>query len=227
MSVKKILLLDIENIHHNDQQILTTLQHYHRVYLVYAKSSLKIGLDHLPELAALVNQDRLRLLKMPHGGANAADFGLSFIAGQLAATAKKRTEFYICSHDQAIGHIVDLLKMAGFFAKQIGESYPPQPETQIQVIEQQLTVIAPPEVTAISTQHKALLQYCRIVSKMKNHPVRLESLKNSVKSYLKLNDEPTEQFILLLQKEKIVQVNQNKVSFNQSKMNIWLQTHTS
>lgn len=224
MPAKKILLLDIENIHHNDQQILVSLQHYDRVYLVYAKSSLKIGLDHFPELAALFAQDRLKLLKMPHGGANAADFGLAFIAGKLAATAKKRTEFYVCSNDQAIGHIVDLLKLAGFFARRITASV--ENTVHIQVTEHKQMTITPPRPVE-RPQQQALLHYCSMVAKMKNHPARLESLKNSIKSYLKFTDEPANHFITLLQQEKIVQVDETKVSFNQKKLEIWLQTHST
>ena len=43
--MKKILLLDIENVHKSENELLKYLSHYHFIYLVYAKSPVNLEVD--------------------------------------------------------------------------------------------------------------------------------------------------------------------------------------
>ena len=65
-------------------------------------------------------QGKLKVLKMPKIGKDAADFGLCFIAGQLS-TQYKSSEvcFEIMSNDFSMEYVADLLKIAKFQAKVI------------------------------------------------------------------------------------------------------------
>lgn len=118
--MKKILLLDIENLHKNENELLGYLSKYHVVYLVYAKSPVNISLDGLVKLSAFVVNGKLKVLKMPKVGKDAADFGLTFIAGQLSTQLKaEEFKFEIMSNDKKFEYIVDLLKALNFDAHQV------------------------------------------------------------------------------------------------------------
>ena len=82
--MKKILLVDIENIQKTEKELLKYLSQYQYVYLVYAKSPVSFSLDGLVQLSPFVMNGKLKVLKMPKVGKDAADFGLAFIAGQLS-----------------------------------------------------------------------------------------------------------------------------------------------
>ena len=99
--MKKILLLDIENVHKTENELLDLLKNYSYVYLVYAKSPISLTLDGIQELASFVVSKRLVLIKMPKSGPDSADFGLAFLAGQLSIQMdKSSTEFDVMSNDK-------------------------------------------------------------------------------------------------------------------------------
>ena len=78
--MKKVLLLDIENLHKSEKELLKYLSEYQFVYLVYAKSPINLSLDGLQMLSDFVSKKKLVLIKMPKIGPDAADFGLAFLA---------------------------------------------------------------------------------------------------------------------------------------------------
>ena len=120
--MKKILLLDIENLQKTEKELLKYLSQYQYVYLVYAKSPVNFSLDGLVQLAPFVMNGKLKVLKMPRVGKDAADFGLAFIAGQLATqVSAKEYSFEVMSNDHSMEYVIDRLKIAKFEAKIIHE----------------------------------------------------------------------------------------------------------
>ena len=63
--MKKILLLDIENLPKTEQELLRYLTQYQFVYLVYAKSPVNFTLDGLVKLSPFEMNGKLKVLKMP------------------------------------------------------------------------------------------------------------------------------------------------------------------
>lgn len=72
------MLLDIENIHKTEKELLQLLKTYACVYLVYAKSPVTLSLDALIKFSPFVMDKKLVVIKMPKIGKDAADFGLAF-----------------------------------------------------------------------------------------------------------------------------------------------------
>lgn len=120
--MKKILLLDIENIQKTEKEIVKYLSQYQFVYLVYAKSPVNFSLDGVIALSPFITNGKLKILKMPKIGKDAADFGLAFIAGQVSIqVSTKEYSFEVFSNDHSMEYVVDLLKLAKFDAKIIQE----------------------------------------------------------------------------------------------------------
>ncbi|KGT47738.1 MULTISPECIES: PIN domain-containing protein [Acinetobacter] len=91
--MKKILLLDIENVHKNGEKISQYLQQYSKIYIAYANPQIKFNLDELNALAPFVVEKRLKLLKMPKSGPNSADFGLFFWRVNCQSKNKRKRLF--------------------------------------------------------------------------------------------------------------------------------------
>ena len=68
-------------------------------------------------------------IQMKRGGKNAADFGLAFLAGELAAKLPPDTEFVVLSRDTGLEHIVDMLKRVPRKAKRVAGGGPNAPPT--------------------------------------------------------------------------------------------------
>ena len=122
---KKIWLLEIENLQKTEKDVLQYLAHYQAVYMVYAKSPVRFGLDVLLKLSACISHGKLKVLKMPKVGKDAADFGWAFIAGQLSTQVNKNTEFEIMSNHHSMQYMVALLKLAKVNAQIIGPKSEP------------------------------------------------------------------------------------------------------
>ena len=101
------------------------LAHYQAVYLVYAKSPVSFSLDALVKLSPFIMNGKLKVLKMPKVGKDAADFGWAFIAGQLSTQVNKNTEFEIMSNHHSMQYMVALLKLAKVNAQIIGPKSEP------------------------------------------------------------------------------------------------------
>ena len=76
----RVLLIDLENCPSQINQLMNNLEQYSHVVVCYAQSGAKIPLDWVVPLTATVNNDRLKIVKMPNNGKNAADFGITFWA---------------------------------------------------------------------------------------------------------------------------------------------------
>src|SRR5712692_5720686 len=66
----------------------------------------------VPLLATAMHEGRLAIIGMQKKGKNAADFGLAFWAGRLAAEMPPDTEFLILSQDTDLDHVVHMLQGA-------------------------------------------------------------------------------------------------------------------
>ena len=136
--MKKVLLLDIENLHKSEKELLKYLSEYQFVYLVYAKSPINLSLDGLQMLSDFVSKKKLVLIKMPKIGPDAADFGLAFLAGQLSIQMdKSNVEFDVMSNDKKIEYIVDLLTVMGLKSQQLKRDLLSSPSKEFKLINQE------------------------------------------------------------------------------------------
>ena len=199
--MKKILLVDIENIQKTEKELLKYLSQYQYVYLVYAKSPVSFSLDGLVQLSPFVMNGKLKVLKMPKVGKDAADFGLAFIAGQLSTqVSAKEYLFEVMSNDHSMEYVIELLKIAKFDAKVIHE----KPLVSPHVIN---------EVKAEINVDQLVYQYCEYLNKQGSRPAKLETLLNSLKAILKVNDEVSKVLVEFLKKHKILRLDNNKPIF--------------
>ena len=212
--MKKILLVDIENIQKTEKELLKYLSQYQYVYLVYAKSPVSFSLDGLVQLSPFVMNGKLKVLKMPKVGKDAADFGLAFIAGQLSTqVSAKEYLFEVMSNDHSMEYVIELLKIAKFDAKVIHE----KPLVSPHVIN---------EVKAEINVDQLVYQYCEYLNKQSSRPAKLETLLNSLKAILKVNDEVSKVLVEFLKKHKILRLDNNKPVFQDPSLHKYLRTHS-
>lgn len=209
--MKKVLLLDIENIPKNENQLLAYIAQYAYVYIVYAKSPTGFTLDAVIKLNQFISTGQLSIMKMPQIGKNSADFGLSYVAGQLSTRlSNKEYLFEIMSKDKALSYVADLLKMDGFSAEFI-------PEQPVKIIDKKPDCtpdrIAAPQLNFPETTKK----YCEYLKKLKqNRPSKLQTLMNSLKAVLKLTDANIEKVLEDLKSMKVLKIQSSAVVYNES-----------
>ena len=202
--MKKILLLDIENLHKSEQDLVKYLKQYLNVYLIYAKSPVSFSLDGLVALSQYLATGKLKVIKMPKIGKDAADFGLAFIAGQLSVQVKKDVAFDVMSNDHSMHYIVDLLSISGFEAKVIDEK-------------PLVTAHISQEIKASNDISKYIYQYCQNLAKSTfSRPAKTETLINSIKANLRCDEAIARVIVEDLKKLKIIKISDNKVQYNQA-----------
>ncbi len=202
--MKKILLLDIENVHKTENELLDLLKNYSYVYLVYAKSPISLTLDGIQELASFVVSKRLVLIKMPKSGPDSADFGLAFLAGQLSIQMdKSSTEFDVMSNDKKFIYVVDLLKIMGFNATQIKKEVVPLKEKL--------------EISNLKNKNNKDL-FLVVELLLKNQPKQFNSLNNALKSWTKGKNIDVKKTIELLKSLKLINIINQSVTYDLLKM---------
>lgn len=207
--MKKVLLLDIENLHKSEKELLKYLSEYQFVYLVYAKSPINLSLDGLQMLSDFVSKKKLVLIKMPKIGPDAADFGLAFLAGQLSIQMdKSNVEFDVMSNDKKIEYIVDLLTVMGFKSQQLKRDLLSSPSKEFKLINQ--------ETDLSSDELKPLLFAIQLL--LKNQPKQFNSLNNALKSWLKGYTSNTRKIIEQLKDYQLIQIKDQTVSYELSRM---------
>ncbi|MDM1486882.1 MULTISPECIES: PIN domain-containing protein [Acinetobacter] len=207
--MKKILLVDIENIQKTEKELLKYLAQYQYVYLVYAKSPINLSLDGLQMLSDFVTKKKLVLIKMPKIGPDAADFGLAFLAGQLSIQMdKSNIEFDVMSNDKKIEYIVDLLTVMGFKSQQLKKDISSSPSKEFKLINQ--------EIDLSSDEMKPLLFAIQLL--LKNQPKQFNSLNNALKSWLKGYTSNTRKIIEQLKDYQLIQIKDQTVSYELSRM---------
>ncbi|HMX98994.1 MAG TPA: PIN domain-containing protein [Agitococcus sp.] len=162
----QILLIDLENCPSQLSVLLKDLEQYQQVIICYAQTGAKIPLDWLMPLNEMINQHRLKIIKMPNTGKNAADFGICFLAGMLMAEQPQNTHFVIVSDDTDLDHTIKLLKSYGRTAERIS------------LKKEEVTT------TIVNIKETTLKGYCqKLIVQQKNRPSSKTSLLNSLRSY--------------------------------------------
>ncbi len=108
----RALLIDLDNCPRQIERLPETLTEYARVIACYGGTEPKVPLGMVPLLATAIHEGRLAIIGMQKKGKNAADFGLAFWAGHLAAEMPPDTEFLILSQDTDLDHVVHMLQGA-------------------------------------------------------------------------------------------------------------------
>lgn len=232
--MKKLLLLDIENISQTENELIDNLFKYHRVYLVYAKSCIKVNLDGLVGLAPFLMKGKLKILKMSKIGKNAADIGLAFIAGRLSKK-KKKYEFHIMSNDHSMGYVAELLNALGNKAiiinnKQLSDSVVKDTVIDVSPVDGKVL-----HIQAVGSKKKEQIsqkvarkmevgpddvfeKFCTYLVQGKiPKPSSEVSLLNNLKSMSRNGDYSNHVFKLLKEKG-IVRIENKKVMYNDAKM---------
>ena len=198
-SSQKVLLIDLENCPTQIQQLQVDLDHFVQIVICYAHSQAKIPLSWLNELAAAIQQNKLRIIQMAQGGKNSADFGLAFFAGALMQELPAQTEFIIVSNDRDLDHIVHLLKSQKRIAQRIGTMSEDLAKT---------TVPKP------AKRDDVLLVCQALIKNTNNRPSTSEALKNSLRSYLSQNTEAAQAVYSILVNKNVITVRDGKITYN-------------
>ena len=197
----KILLIDLENCPNQIQQLQKNLKEYTKVIICYAKTGVKIPLDWLIPLSAVVNEKKLTVFKMATTGKNSADFGISFFAGSLMQQFNKKAHFVIISNDTDLDNVVNLLISQGCTAERIGL----KKEVVVSNNKPQLT---------------AMQLYCEhLVAHSKNRPTKETTLLNSIKNKLKDNPKEAKNVLQALIKNKVLTIVEKKIVYDNKKIN--------
>ena len=197
----RVLLIDLENCPSQINQLMNNLKKYSQVVVCYAHSGAKIPLDWVVPLTAIVNNDRLKIVKMPNSGKNAADFGITFWAGVFMAELPQETHFDIVSNDTDLDHVVSLLISQQRSAERMG-----------------IKKDHPELVSATSeTLSQAMQEYClHLVNHSK--PAKKETLINSINSKFKAENIDSEKLFAALIKHGVISIKENKITYNQQKL---------
>lgn len=197
-SASRVLLIDLENCPKQVHQLLDNLASYSYVVICYAQCGARVPLDWIVPLTATVNQNRLKIIKMPNGGKNSADFGITFWAGVMMAQLPENTHFDVVSDDNDLDHAVSLLVSQGRSAQRIGvklENLPGSTPKSLEV---------------------AVQEFCaHLIKHSRSRPVKKETLLNSIRSKFKNSVVDAEDLFEALVKQKVIAVADNKVSYNQ------------
>lgn len=201
----RVLLIDLENCPSQINQLMNNLEQYSHVVVCYAQSGVKIPIDWIVPLTATVNDNRFKLVKMPKGGKNAADFGISFWAGVFMAQLPLQTHFDIVSNDNDLDHVVSLLQSQQRSAERIGFKKD-NPEVLLGTSE-----------PIVLSKEDCLHEYCLHLVKH-SKPAKKETLLNSIKSKFKFNNINPEEIFEELMKQGIIDVKENKITYIQQKL---------
>jgi hypothetical protein len=204
--IARVLLIDLENCPSQINQLMENLEQYSQVVVCYAQSGAKIPVDWIMALTTTINDNRLKLVKMPTVGKNSADFGITFWAGILMAQLPTNTHFDIVSNDTDLDYVVSLLIDQKRTAERVG------------IKKENLSAVAI-EIKAqnLETQNNYLQEYClHLVNHSK--PVKKETLLNSIKAKFKSDNIDVDQLVERLVKNGVITMNESKIVYNQQKL---------
>ena len=200
--IDSVLLIDLENCPNQIHKLQESLKKYRQVIIYYAHSGAKVPIDWLMPLSTMVNVGKLKIFKMPNSGKNAADFGISFYAGVLTEQLPQDVKFVIVSNDKDLDHVVDLLKSEGRLAERIGTR-----KEEKQVSDEVSSTLSPIKI------------YCKhLITHSKNRPAKKDTLLNSINSRFKDTPETAKNVMQLLVAYSAVKIAENKVAYNQKKI---------
>ncbi|PKM11247.1 MAG: NYN domain-containing protein [Gammaproteobacteria bacterium HGW-Gammaproteobacteria-3] len=198
-------MIDLENCPKQVHQLMENLASYSQVVVCYAHSGARVPLDWIVPLTATVNDNRLKIVKMPNGGKNSADFGITFWAGVLMAQLPENTHFDVVSDDADLDHVVSLLISQQRSAARIGVK-----KAEAKIMQPQ-PLPRPPDAV--------IQEYCLHLAKHnKSRPVKKETLLNSINSKFKNNAINPEAVCDELGRYGAIAVKDNRISYNQQKI---------
>jgi len=212
-STTKVLLIDLENCPSSIHQLMNHLGEYLHIVVCYAQSGAKIPIDWIMPLTTTVNEGRLKLVKMPEIGKNAADFGIAFWAGVLMAQLPENTHFDIVSNDTDLDYAVNLLTSQNRSAERRG-------------IKKEIPAVLIETKTVNSgIQNDYLHEACLHLTSMQNNkPAKKETLLNSLKSKFKVHNIDTTVVFDMLIKSGVIALDGNEVIYNPQKLNSFAKT---
>ena len=206
-SQQRVLLIDLENYPSQIYTLMDDLDTYTQVVICYAQTGAKVPIDWLMRLTTAVNNNRLTLFKVPSTGKNAADFGITFWAGKLMAELPIETHFDIVSNDTDLDHLISLLLSEQRSAVRISSK-------------KEDTSICSKNIENTENHEIYSHQYCLYLYNHKGgKPAKKETLLNDINARLKANNVDCNKVIEQLVKKGVITLNENKVTYNQSKLN--------
>lgn len=214
----KVLLIDLENCPSQINQLMNHLDEYSHIVVCYAQSGAKIPIDWMIPLTKVINEGRLKLIKMREVGKNAADFGIAFWAGVLMAKLPEQTHFDIVSNDTDLDYAVSLLTDQKRSAKRCGMKKDVSIPAVVKAVSTPTVVL--PKIIVPNTLDYYLLESCLYLASMpSNKPVKKETLLNSIQSKFKSDKVDANKAVESLVKNGVISINGNKVGYNQQKIN--------
>ena len=175
-STMRAVLIDLDNCPQQIERLPQTLTEYARVIACYGGTEPKVPMGMLPLLATAIHEGRLAIIGMQKKGKNAADFGLAFWAGRLAAEMPPETEFLILSQDTDLDHVVHMLEGAQRQVK--------RQDGKVSRARRTSTHVAEPQLPA--TEGDAVTEYCMVyLQPVRSRPVRKTTLSNSIRAFCK------------------------------------------
>jgi hypothetical protein len=135
----------------------------------------KVPLGMVPLLAAAIHEGRLAIIGMQKKGKNAADFGLAFWAGRLAAEMPPDTEFLILSQDTDLDHVVHMLQNANRRVERLDGK-----------VHRTKRLSPDPLKSQVETDGDEVTEYCTVyLQPARSRPVRKVTLSNSIRAFCK------------------------------------------
>jgi hypothetical protein len=119
---RRILLIDLDNCPSQLTTLVDDLNQYDRIMACHGQVEPRIPLTLVPQIAQAMASGRVEFWGMSRGGKNAADFGLTFIAGRLSVEEPADSEYVVVSADSDLDHLVDLLQRLGRRVKRVNKS---------------------------------------------------------------------------------------------------------
>lgn len=197
----RVLLIDLENCPKQVHQLMENLASYSHVVICYAQCGARVPLDWIVPLTTTVNQNRLKIIKMPNGGKNSADFGITFWAGVMMAQLPENTHFDVVSDDSDLDHAVSLLVSQQRSAQRIGVKL------------ENLPGFSPKTIDV------AVREFCaHLIKHSRSRPVKKETLLNSIRSKFKNNVVDAEEMFDELIARGVIVIKDNKVTYEQQKI---------
>jgi hypothetical protein len=173
--VMRALLIDLDNCPRQIERLPETLTEYTRVIACYGGAEPKVPLGMVPLLATAIHEGRLAIIGMQKKGKNAADFGLAFWAGRLAAEMPPDTEFLILSQDTDLDHVVHMLQGANRRVERL--------DGKVHRTKRLSPDLPKPQV---ETDGDAVTEYCMVyLQPTRSRPVRKVTLSNSIRAFCK------------------------------------------
>jgi PIN domain len=175
-TVMRALLIDLDNCPRQIERLPETLTEYARVIACYGGTEPKVPFGMVPLLATAIHEGRLAIIGMQKKGKNAADFGLAFWAGRLAAEMPPDTEFVILSQDTDLDHVVHMLQGSKRRVERL--------DGKVHRTKRVATGSAEPP--PVETDGEVVTEYCTVyLQPARSRPVRKITLSNSIRAFCK------------------------------------------